>query len=272
MKGINKPIITVIIAASLVTVGVVAVFFGSRYVFGVYQLVHSPLDREAAVVGGVGESIAQVQILETGGNDFLPLYTIPEDQVLLTAPELPGLAAEKPLSGPAGQVQEPIPQLIPERLVIEKISVNALILPVKEREVEYLGSTYRQWRAPLSNELGWHNTSALIGEQGNTVINGHSNGVDDTFEDLADLKNGDIIEVYAEDYRFSYAVANVMILKERWEPIETRMQNALWINPSLDERLTLISCWPSNSSTHRLIVVAAPLEVEKVGQLTAQDD
>jgi sortase A len=50
-----------------------------------------------------------------------------------------------------------------------------------------------------------------------------------------------------------------MILPERDMDMDTRMENARWILPSTDERLTLITCWPAESNTHRLIVVAQPL-------------
>jgi sortase A len=98
--------------------------------------------------------------------------------------------------------------------------------------------------APSSGELGWHDNSAKLGKPGNTVINGHSSGYGETFRDLEKLKSGDIVQVLAGGFRYSYVVANTMILKERWESIETRIENARWINPSRDERLTLISCWP----------------------------
>jgi sortase A len=55
-------------------------------------------------------------------------------------------------------------------------------------------------------------------------------------------------------------------VKERGEPVEARRQNARWMNPTEDERLTMITCWPYTSNTHRLIVVAKP-----VPPLTPQD-
>ena len=37
-----------------------------------------------------------------------------------------------------------------------------------------------------------------------------------------------------------------------------REENGRWIQPSDDERLTLVTCWPADSNTHRLILVAVP--------------
>jgi sortase A len=49
-----------------------------------------------------------------------------------------------------------------------------------------------------------------------------------------------------------------MTLQERWQTTEERLENARWIQPSADERVTLVTCWPRFGNSHRLIVVAAP--------------
>jgi sortase A len=50
-----------------------------------------------------------------------------------------------------------------------------------------------------------------------------------------------------------------MILPERDQPLQVRLKNAQWVASSQDERLTLITCWPFNSNTHRLVIVATPI-------------
>jgi sortase (surface protein transpeptidase) len=49
-----------------------------------------------------------------------------------------------------------------------------------------------------------------------------------------------------------------MILAEEGQEIGVRLENARWLQPSDDERLTLVTCWPQWSNTHRLIIVARP--------------
>jgi len=39
-----------------------------------------------------------------------------------------------------------------------------------------------------------------------------------------------------------------------------RRQNARWIAPTTDERLTLVTCWPYTGNSHRLIIVAKPAD------------
>jgi sortase A len=153
---------------------------------------------------------------------------------------------------------------IPDRLVIEAISLDAPVIPVEYKEIDYQDQVYQQWVAPDEYAAGWHRTSASLGVKGNTVLNGHHNIFDEVFVDLDKIKSGDIIQVYSGNVRFSYVVANTMILEERFQPVETRIGNARWIQPSGDERLTLVTCWPYESNTHRVIVVAIPIGVEDV--------
>lgn len=126
---------------------------------------------------------------------------------------------------------------------------------------------FEQWLAPDEFAVGWHYNTALLGQAGNTVLNGHHNIDGMVFKDLHILSPGDIIELYGGDLKFSYMVVNVMILPEKGQEFSTRLDNARWLLPSKDERITLITCWPATSNTHRLIVVARPAgtPVETIG-------
>ena len=57
---------------------------------------------------------------------------------------------------------------------------------------------------------------------------------------------------------FTYLVDQVVILPDTNISDEQRIANARWIGPFDEERLTLVSCWPRNNNTHRIIVVAHP--------------
>lgn len=252
-------------ALGLALLGSIVILVGTRNIKATLQLLNSPFDQASyAGDGSYQPSPAPIDLDDNNEVDFLPLYSASDESQVVLAPVISSYHQGNERPERTGSLLDRPPVLIPEKLVIEAIGVSSAIIPVSERKIEYQGELYRQWEAPRSGELGWHNTSAHIGSRGNTVINGHSSGYGETFRYLSDLENGDIIEVYSENYRYTYAVANTIILKERWESIETRMQNASWIGPSHDERLTLISCWPYNSNTHRMIVVAIPLDVEKI--------
>lgn len=153
---------------------------------------------------------------------------------------------------------------VPVRLVIESINLDAPIVPSPIDFKKVRGKEYMQWIVPDEFAAGWHTTSALLGEPGNTVLNGHNNTNGEVFKSLDKVEPGDIISIESNESRFSYLVTNKMILPEKYEEMGTRMNNAQWILPSVDERLTLISCWPFESNTHRVIIVARPLTREKI--------
>jgi LPXTG-site transpeptidase (sortase) family protein len=147
---------------------------------------------------------------------------------------------------------------IPLRLIIPAIELEAPILPAEAEVVAIAGKSYQVWRAPDQFAAGWHVTSATLGVIGNTVLNGHHNVKGEVFKRLVDLNPGDVVIVESESASHHYVILNRMILPEKYAPLAERIANAQWILPSEDERLTLITCWPYESNTHRLILVARP--------------
>jgi LPXTG-site transpeptidase (sortase) family protein len=152
----------------------------------------------------------------------------------------------------------------PLRLVIPNINLDAPILSATPELVNIGGVNFQQWLSPDEYAVGWHDSSAKLGEAGNTVLNGHHNIYGEVFRRLIDLNQNDVIMVYSEKHLFTYQVTNKMILPEKYESLDVRVNNAQWILPSEDERLTLITCWPYESNTHRLIIVARLLSVEEL--------
>jgi len=178
----------------------------------------------------------------------------------------PTISSLKPHTTADGVTATPTPTLeptpfpkIPIRLVIDSINLDAPVVSAEAKEIRIGSDYFEQWEAPNEFAVGWHTSSAMLGEVGNTILNGHHNINGKVFENLHNIVPGQEIDVYGGNYRYSYVVVNVMILPERNVDLATRMENARWILPSNDERLTLITCWPAESNTHRLIVVAQPL-------------
>ncbi len=151
-----------------------------------------------------------------------------------------------------------VTDLIPDRIVIPDIQLDAPIVLSQSRKVTVEGKPFDQWLAPDKYAAGWQSSSAHLGEIGNTVINGHHNEFGEVFKRLIDLDAGDEIIVYAGEKKFEYVIANRLVLPERKVKLETRISNARWIQHSKDERLTLVTCWPYENNTHRLILVAVP--------------
>lgn len=149
---------------------------------------------------------------------------------------------------------------VPVHLRIPSVGLDAPVQPATARKVWMAAQQYEQWTAPDEFAAGWHADSARLGEPGNTVLNGHHNVSGKVFERLVDVAVGErIVVVGDKGGEFTYLVVNKMILPEKGASPEERLENARWIMPSTDERLTLVTCWPADSNTHRLILVASPL-------------
>jgi LPXTG-site transpeptidase (sortase) family protein len=164
-------------------------------------------------------------------------------------------------ASPAGT---PVQTWIPDRLFIPSIDLDAPVIPAELRTIEYNGDTYPQWTAPDYFAAGWSLTSGSLGIPGNTVFFGHHNINGRVFEHLIDLEINDLIVVYSGEKKFVYGVMSIMILEERNQPLNVRLENARWLLQSQDERVTLLTCWPESSNTHRLIVVASPLPIDNI--------
>lgn len=147
---------------------------------------------------------------------------------------------------------------IPEWIRIPAIDLEAPVIPAVAVEVKVDETNVVQYLVPEKFAAGWHENSAPLGVTGNTVISGHHNAYGKVFENLVDLRKGDEIVMLSDNKQFSYKVAARLILPEKDQPLSVRMENARWMLPSDDERITLITCWPRNSNTHRLVLVALP--------------
>jgi LPXTG-site transpeptidase (sortase) family protein len=171
----------------------------------------------------------------------------------------PAVQATPAGTQPAGL--PPLPNgMVPDRIVIPDINLDVPIKKVPYRLIkdDATNFVYQQWAVPNEKAVGWQPTSALLGEPGNTVLDGHHNDYGMVFRYLVDLQPGATIELFSGEMEFKYTITNKMILPERNQPLSVRFSNAQWLLPSSDERITLVTCWPFTSNTHRLIVVAIP--------------
>jgi sortase A len=147
---------------------------------------------------------------------------------------------------------------IPTRLVIESVGIDSKIISVGWNVIQKDGQEYSIWQV-ADYAVGWHQTTAGLGDPGNTVMAGHHNVNGEVFRDLVNVERGDKVIVYSNDKKFEYVVDMKTIVKEKGEPVEVRRRNAQWIAPTNDERLTFVTCWPYTNNTHRVIVVVKPL-------------
>jgi LPXTG-site transpeptidase (sortase) family protein len=186
---------------------------------------------------------------------FIP-YRIP---IPLTGDSAGVAPPAAPAGSPTGvPLDTPEPPAIPDRIVIPKIGLDAPIVLSPQEWVQIEGKTYEQWQAPNTFAAGWQESSAMPGQMGNFILNGHHNIKGKVFGHLIDLNKGDVIAVFSGERMFGYYVSQVVLFEERDVSLAQREKNAVWIRPTADERLTLVTCWPPESNTHRLIIIALP--------------
>jgi LPXTG-site transpeptidase (sortase) family protein len=126
------------------------------------------------------------------------------------------------------------------RIYIPSVKINAKILE---------GATNENLIFDVAHIEG----TASPGEKGNFVILGHNKShlSNLLFTFLYKTKTGDLVAVDYKKKRYIYKIKKIKIVDPDKEPEE--------IKPMKETRLTLITCYPPNTSYYRLIVIAKPL-------------
>ena len=174
-------------------------------------------------------------------------------------PSTPGpvLNPTKGPTSPAPSTRPPPATAPPDRVVAPAIGLDAPVVPVGWKTVEENGQTFTEWEV-ADYAGGWHKTSAYPGNVGNIVIAGHHNIRGEVFRYVVNMEPGNVVDLYVGQTVYRYVVTEKYILREKGMPLEVREENARWIAPTDDERLTLVTCWPYTNNTHRVVVVAKP--------------
>ena len=163
-------------------------------------------------------------------------------------------------SQPVARLAASVPPGIPDRIVLPSIDVDIPVVelgwsPKKGKD----GQIFSEWDV-ADFAAGWHKNSALPADGGNVVLSGHNNIKGAVFRELDMLKRGDLISLYVGDTEWEYTIDQVLIVPEKRASADQRKENAAFIEPTEDDRLTLVSCWPRDDNSHRIIVVAHPLK------------
>ncbi|MFW6135725.1 MAG: sortase [Chloroflexota bacterium] len=184
-----------------------------------------------------------------------PDLVSPSSAVSLDQPHPPAEASQDPAVSVEGTSAEPA---LPERLQIPSLGIDAPVVPVTWSTAWVDGRKVGVWDVPHGGAAGWHQDSALLGEVGNTVLNGHNTTGGEVFRDLYTLKVGDTLTIHSASEPYTYVVSETLVLPEAGQPWEVRMRNASLMEPTPNERVTLVTCHPYGSLRNRLIVIAVP--------------
>ena len=201
---------------------------------------------EQSLPGSVGPAMAPTGKMTPG-----PAFGREASFVGTPAPSLFALPADLLIPTPTLVPAE----LPPVRLVIPSIELDAPVVPIGWHAGSDSGTI--GWDDP-GPAVGWLRNSALPGAESNVVLAGHHNVRGEVFSRLIDLRVNDSVCLVGDETVYCYRVREHFIVPDKDAPAEQREQNALWIAPTIDERLTLVTCWPHTHNTHRLIVVARP--------------
>lgn len=171
---------------------------------------------------------------------------------------LDGGSLRTPFPTPNRYGDWPLPDNMPMQywLSIPQINLEAPIVALGTRQREVDGVAVQRLLVPNAFAVGWDVRSVEPGLGGNTILVGHNNLYGGVFSKVHTLGYGAEISVWSDRGVFSYFISEIQYIPEDGEPLSTRLANARWLQATSDNRLTLITCWPLEQSTHRLIVVA----------------
>ena len=154
---------------------------------------------------------------------------------------------------------------MPVALAIPAVDLQAQIAPMGWEPALLADQVSTRWIVP-EQTLGWAVNSAGAGEPGNVIVVGHQAVGAALFRPLAlgEVVAGQEILLQAADgVLHRYQVIEVS------DPIpalgasaDELAQAAAYLAPTTDARLTLVSGWPADATTHRVFVVAEYVGVQ----------
>lgn len=129
------------------------------------------------------------------------------------------------------------------RVVIPSVGIDADV-----RSVGYTFSNGSLAYDVPRRDAGQYVGTAAPGDRGNAVIGGHVASRNGTavFKELPGVKAGDVVDVYRGDRLYQYAVTEIKVVAAETTSVMDRTDDA---------RLTLITCFPGQDFSERLVVV-----------------
>lgn len=194
------------------------------------------------------------------------------------APETPAQSPARPTSrfnipilnnGSAGALTNVVPSTSAysgpsriTRMVIPAIGVDKKVVEVGWAiEQQDDGQQVAVWDVD-KYRVGHHQGTSNPGGGGNVVLAGHSGGRAYPFNDIFYLKQGDRVELYSNGELYEYTVSDHILVDEVGQPLEKRLENARYIEPTDEEIVTMVACWPltgPDKFKQRIIIRARPV-------------
>jgi LPXTG-site transpeptidase (sortase) family protein len=149
------------------------------------------------------------------------------------------------------------------RLLIPRLGLDVSVVEVSWEVVLEQGVWHSVWQT-ADGAAGHHRDSANPGEAGNVIISGHHNTRGEVFRQVSEigqpgstLGRGDEIILVAKDGRqYTYTIVQWEQFQEEGVPEQQRQEHAQYLASTTDPTLTLVTCWPYESNSHRVVVIA----------------
>lgn len=223
-----------------------------------------------AYVGGIYAQADFNRYAARGDTDVPPPAPIaapraPDEEPAPFVAPLPFVAPR--LNTAEGQLISDVPDIVRSavpsqisRIIIPSIGVDSKVVEVGWEVKEQNGQQVAVWQV-AEYAVGHHRGSANPGEGSNIVLAGHVGGYGKVFKDLINVREGDQIILFAGGEQRLYVVREQVLVHEEGVSPEQQAMNALYIAPTSEEMVTLITCWPDHGPDkfkYRIIVRATP--------------
>jgi sortase (surface protein transpeptidase) len=125
------------------------------------------------------------------------------------------------------------------------------------------GTWHGVWQT-ADGAVGHHRNSANPGEAGNVVLSGHHNTRGEVFRDVSEIglpsssfAEGSELTIVSEDgSQHTYSVVHWDRFQVEGITEAVRQGHASYLAPTTDPILTVITCWPYDGNSHRVVVIA----------------
>ena len=232
------------------------------------------------LVGGI-KADEQYNVYAASGDNDVGLATPAASSAPAVADQPPTQATPQPTAqprrfnipilnnNPGDQLTNAVPQQANNAgpSTVSRIVVPAINLDKKVVEVGWTvqqqpdGQEVAVWDVD-KYRVGHHKGSSNPGNGGNIVLAGHSGGEAYPFNEIFYMKPGDLVELYSNGQVYQYTVTDHILVDEVGQPLEKRLENARYIEPTDEEMVTMVACWPLTGPqkfSQRIIIRSKPL-------------
>lgn len=165
-----------------------------------------------------------------------------------------------PPSSPADLAFQVYGDRLIQHIGIPALGIYSPVVPVGW-QVDTASSTgVAGWDSPGA-AVGWVLTSALPDQPGNIILYGHNNMYGAVFKNLGSLNESDTIFLETGERTWEYRIGGLELLPLTGAGPDKLTTYQAYLQPTTTPRLTVISCWPPESNTHRVVVIAYPVQI-----------